>query len=158
MIDVTFWLNETSLNAWMVTRFWSIPIIQCIHIAAIAASFSSILMINARMFGFAGSGTMLETSRRYLKVLWWSLLVLVLSGSLMIVAEPIRELINPFFWIKMGLLLFAVLFTVAFSRGILLRIGPNDELGAGGKASVLLLIVLWILIMFCGRWIAYAPV
>ena len=62
------------------THFWAIPIIQVIHILAISASFASILMINARMFGIAGSSTMAETASRYIRVLWWALVVLVLSG------------------------------------------------------------------------------
>jgi hypothetical protein len=135
-----------------------LPIIQVFHILAISGSFASILMINARMFGIAGSSSMEETSRRYIKVLWWSLVVLVITGVLMIITEPIRELINPIFWIKMPLVVFGVLVVIWFQKGVLRRVTSGGEIGATQKATGLFLVVLWCLIMLCGRWIAYAPV
>ena len=121
------WLNELALTIsesaptiWIGEHFYAIPIFQVIHILAISASFASILMINARMLNLAGHSTLEETTARYLRVIWWSLLVLVLSGALMIVGEPIRELINAVFWVKMGLFVTALLFTIWFHKSVAL--------------------------------------
>jgi len=158
LTELALWISDTGLSMWIVTHFWAIPIFQCIHILAISASFASILMMNARTFNIAGSSTLAETTARYTKVLGWSLVVLVITGFLMIMGEPVRELINPIFWIKMGLFVFAVLFTLWFSRRVVRRIGPDDAIGVAGRVSMPFLIVLWCVIMLCGRWIAYAPV
>ena len=158
LVELALWISETPASVWIVERFWAIPIIQCIHILAIAASFASILMINARMFSIAGSSSMADTANRYIRVLWWALVVLILSGIGMIVGEPVRELINPFFWIKMGLVVFGILITIWFHKGVLKHVAAGRDIVASDKATAVFLIILWMMIMYCGRFIAYAPV
>ena len=158
LTELALWISETGASNWIVTHFWAIPIIQCIHILAIAGSFASILMINARMFGIAGSSSMEETANRYIRVLWWSLVVLVLSGIAMIIGEPVRELINPYFWIKMGLVVFGILISIWFHKGVLRHVAAGREIAATDKATAVFLVILWMTIMYCGRFIAYAPV
>jgi hypothetical protein len=158
LTELALWISDTSLCLWIVTNFWVLPVIQVVHILAIAGSFASVLMINARMFNIAGSSTMADTSRRYIKVLWWSLGVLLLSGLLMIIAEPVRELINPIFWIKMVLVVAGVLIAIGFHKGVLRHVAGGREITGSDKVIAVLLVVLWCVIIFCGRWIAYAPV
>ena len=158
LTEFALWISDTSASMWIVTHFWAIPIIQVFHILAISASFASVLMINARMFGIAGSSSMADTANRYIRVLWWALAVLVITGLLMIVGEPVRELINPIFWIKMGLVVFGVLIAIWFHKGVLRHVAGGREIVAADKATGVFLILLWMVIMLCGRWIAYAPV
>jgi magnesium-transporting ATPase (P-type) len=167
LFEFTEWLRGTPLNnlaldisesratMWIGEHFWAIPIFQVIHILAISASFAAVLMMNLRVFGLAGHATLAETSARYAKILWWALAFLVLSGMLMIVGEPIRELVNPYFWIKMVLIVVGVIVAVTFAKAL----GRQAEaVGGGVRSAGLLLVVLWLMIMWCGRWIAYAPV
>jgi hypothetical protein len=158
LVELALWISDTGASMWIVTHFWAIPIIQVIHILAIAGSFAAILMINARMFGIAGSSSMADTANRYIRVLWWSLVVLVLTGIGMIIGEPVRELINPFFWIKMGLVVFGILLAIWFHKGVLKHVSNGREISAGDKATAVFLVILWMVIMYCGRFIAYAPV
>lgn len=158
LTEMALWVSDSQATLWIVTNFWVLPIIQVIHILAISASFASILMINARMFGIAGSSSMAETANRYIRVLWWSFLVLVISGFGMIIAEPIRELINPIFWIKMALVIFGVLIAIWFHKGVLKHVAAGREIVATDKVTAVFLVLLWCVIMLCGRWIAYAPV
>ena len=158
LVELALWISDTGLSMWIVTHFWAIPIIQVVHILAISASFASVLMINARMFGIAGSSSMADTANRYIRVLWWSFLILVISGLGMIIAEPIRELINPIFWIKMGLVVVGVLVATWFHKGVLKHVAGGRDIVASDKATGAFLVLLWCVIMLCGRWIAYAPV
>ena len=158
LTELALWISDSSMTLWIVSNFWVLPVIQVFHILGIAGSFASILMINARMFGIAGSSSMADTSRRYIRVLWWSLAVLVITGSLMIVAEPIRELINPIFWIKIPLVVFGTLVAIWFQKGVLRHVAAGREIVATDKVTGVFLVVLWCAIIFAGRWIAYAPV
>jgi hypothetical protein len=158
LTELALWISDTRLTLWIVTHFWALPVIQVFHILGISASFAAILMINARMFGIAGSSSIADTSRRYIKVLWWALVVLVITGLLMIVAEPIRELINPIFWIKMPLVVLGVLVTIWFQKGVLKHVSGGRDIAAADKLTGVFLVILWCAIMFAGRWIAYAPV
>ena len=155
--EIALSISESAPTMWIGEHFYAIPIFQVTHILAISASFASILMINARMLRLAGSSTLEETTHRYLRVIWWSLLVLILSGVCMIVGEPIREFINGVFWVKMALFVTAVLFTIWFHRGIARRFPGNAEASAGAKLAGVVLVVLWLMIMTGGRWIAYNP-
>jgi hypothetical protein len=159
LVELTLWLSDTSLSLWLQTHFWAIPILQCIHILAIATAFGSILMVSLRIFGFAGTDrTMAETEQRYMRWIWWSLVTLVVSGSLLVISEPIRDLINPIFWLKMGGVIVAVLVSVWFHGRVVRRLSAGGEAGAVIKTSAVLIIILWCFIMLGGRWIAYAPV
>ena len=158
LVELALWISDTGASQWIVTHFWAIPVIQVVHIVAIAASFASILMINARLFSIAGSSTMADTANRYIRVLWWSLVVLVLTGIGMIIGEPVRELINPIFWIKMILVVFGVLISIWFHKGVLKHVAAGRDIVATDKATAVFLVILWMMIMYCGRFIAYAPV
>jgi hypothetical protein len=159
LLDFALWTADTPLSQLMVTHFWAIPIVQVFHILALSAAFGSILMINARLLGIAGHArTVAETSARYIPWMWWSLVVLIISGFLMIAGEPVREMINPIFWIKMFLVIFAIVISIWFHKGVLHQIAADQEIGATAKATAVFLVLLWCVIMFCGRWIAYAPV
>lgn len=162
----TTWVTDASLaisdwksSMWLDTHFWAIPIMQVIHILAISTAFGSVLMINLRVWRLAGTDrTFAETERRYVRWIWWSLLALVISGIGMTIAEPVRELVNPVFWIKMPLVVVAVLVSLAFHGRVMKRLAAGATPGPVTKTAAFLIIVLWCVIMLCGRWIAYAPV
>jgi len=162
LVELALWISDTSLSFWIVTHFWAIPIFQVIHILAIAAAFGAALMMSLRLLNIAGGNrTVPEVGRRYFPWLWWGLLTLVVSGFFMIVGEPVRELINPIFWIKMALVIALVVLTIGFQKAVVRRAetgGATWRASGGVRASAFLLLILWCLIMAGGRWIAYAPV
>ncbi|KRA83950.1 DUF6644 family protein [Altererythrobacter sp. Root672] len=150
-------MSESALSLWIVERFWAIPIMQVTHILGIAFSFAAVLMLNMRVFNLAGHATLAETSARYTKILWWALAVIVLSGGLMLFGDTVRNLLNSIFWIKMVLVVSGVLIAIGFAHRLRRQSAVNDTVSGGTKAIAIFLVVLWCLIMLCGRWIAYAP-
>jgi len=157
--DASLAISDWKLSLWLDTHFWAIPIMQVFHILAISTAFGSILMINLRVWRMAGTDrTFAETERRYVRWIWWSLLVMVISGIGMTIAEPVRELVNPVFWIKMPLVVVAVLVSLAFHGRVMKRLAAGGTPGPVIKTGAFFIIVLWCVIMLCGRWIAYAPV
>lgn len=158
LVDVALAASDTGLSLWIVTHFWTTAILQVIHILAISTAFGSILMINLRIFGVAGMDrTLAETQRRYVAWIWVSLAVLVISGIGLILSDSVRNLLNAIFWIKMSLVVGAILASLAFHSRNMRRLAGGGTIGAGTKTAALCVIALWLLIMVCGRWIAYAP-
>jgi hypothetical protein len=93
--------------------------------------------------------------------LWIALVVLLLSGSILIIGEPERSLGNIFFQIKMSLLLTAIIVTVGFQIRLKrdLAQGASDLKPAhfvAAKFTGLISLALWIGIVACGRFIAYS--
>lgn len=159
LADFALSMGQTRLTMFVTEHFWGIPILQMVHILAIAGSFAAVLMLNLRVFNLAGHATLAETSQRYTKVLWWSLFFVILSGGLMLFGDTVRNLINAIFWMKMILVVTGILVALVFARSLghyRLTTG-HVAVGGGTKATALLLVLLWCLIMACGRWIAYAP-
>lgn len=153
------WLAHTGLSQLIQNLAWIIPGVQTVHILSIAAVITSAAMLDLRLIGLAGRRySMAAYVARFLPLTWGALVVLAVSGVLLIIGEPQRSLLNPWFQIKMLLLMVAIVITLLLQRGV--RSGPmvrNDReqggllLKAGAAASLL----LWATIVFAGRWIAY---
>jgi hypothetical protein len=162
LLDFAFWLSETPVSLFMVENFWNVPIAQVIHIAGIGAAFASLLMLTLRVNEKAGMTLSVgANATRYLPWVWWSLLAILLSGLLMITAEPIRNMVNAVFWIKMASLLVAIAITLGFQKSVktkALAAGDGYVASPRVRTTGILLVVLWCFIMLCGRWIAYVPV
>lgn len=156
--ELAFWIGDTGLSQWIVTNFWAIPTIQTFHIAALAALFGSVLMINLKVLGLIGAHrSYAETAQRFLPWIRWAFIVLLVSGLLLIVGEPIRELPNPIFWVKMILIVVTLPISLAFNSKVA-KAESSGALAGSYKLGAVLLIVLWCAIVMGGRWIAYAPV
>jgi hypothetical protein len=153
------WLAATTVSQTIQTIDWIIPAVQTVHILAVASVVTSALMINLRLLGIRRDDqSVAGVARRFLPFIWWPLPALLLTGAILIVAEPARALENPVFLLKMGLLLAAAGVTLACQ----LPIRSNAafwELSAGRRRAAQLIalasIPLWIAIVCAGRWIAY---
>ena len=155
------WLRETAISLTIQTSGWMLPVIQSIHILAVGVVLASTLMVALRIVGWAGRGQGMDaTARRYVPWIWGALVMLGLTGLLMIVAEPVRELMSPVFWTKMALLLVGVAATSAFQMQVgraLAADGPVIEQSAAIRVAAVGIVLLWCVIIFLGRWIAYGP-
>lgn len=152
------WLYGTPMATGIRETVWIIPTIQGIHILAIAIVIGSALVSDLRLAGVLATDEKPSTIvRRYLPWMWGALIVLLLSGSLLVIAEPERTLGNVVFWSKIGLVLLAFLLTLAFRKPLL---DPQFALEharwrAFVKPAAWLSLAVWIAVIFCGRWIAY---
>jgi hypothetical protein len=150
------WLQGTSASMWIQKTLWVIPSVQTIHILGIAVVMSSIAMLTLRLLGVVGRTWPLpEVAHRFLPWVWGALLVLLLSGATLILADPGRELLNDIFWIKMSALIGAVLMTAAFQ--LVGELGSEfwDRRRLAAAVTAAVWLVLWLGTAAAGRWIAY---
>ena len=134
---------------------------QSIHIMSIAVIFISVLMIALRVMGITWGGVSVRsTADRFAPWAWASLVILALTGSILILAEPLREIMALSFWFKMILLAITITISVRFLRAVHSKDvyaamhGPVD---AGLRRNAVVTIVLWVAIILLGRFIAYDP-
>jgi|SRR5690606_22330448 len=152
-------VSESALSEWILSWFWTIPVMQTFHILSIAATLAAILMLNLRVFGLAGHATLGETAERYTRVFWWALVIVIVSGVSMLFGDTVRNLLNSVFWIKMVLVIGGILLALGYAN-VLKRqtLMAGGGVAAGGtKVAGIFLIILWCVIILAGRWIAYAP-
>ena len=153
------WLETTRLSMLIQEVTWIIPLVQTLHILSIAIVISSIFMIDLRLVGLGvRSQPTAAVVRRFLPWVWYALIVLLLSGSVLIIGEPGRSLENPAFRLKMLMLVTAIVLTVLFQQP--LRSNPQfwERSGlrkAGSIGIAVVSMMLWTGVLFAGRWIAY---
>jgi len=160
MLEVAQWLSQTPVSVAIQSALWLIPLLQTIHILAIAMVISSVFMIDLRIWRMVSLEPMAETAHRFVPWLWAGLILLAGSGLTLIVGEPKRSLPNPVFQIKMLLLLVAIAATCAFQLSLRRNSAIWDD-AAGRRLMQLLAVgtlVLWCAIAVAGRWIAYIKV
>jgi hypothetical protein len=147
------WLSATPFSQAIQITPWAIPGIQVIHIICIAALFAAALMFSLRL---AGKGLSVEPlhllAERFTGAMWLLLLILLLSGGLLITAEPGRTVGNPVFYLKMVLVLIASGITLWLSAAAKRQFERPRTVHIAGAALVML---TWIAIIFAGRFIAY---
>ena len=104
MIQFTDWLSQTWISLAIQTHEWIIPTVQSIHIVAIGLALMSAFMIAFRVLGWtAPDQTLADTTARFWPWLVGALIVLLVTGTLMVIGEPARELLAFSFWLKMAL-------------------------------------------------------
>ncbi len=94
--------------------------------------------------------------RRFAPWMWGGLVVMLLTGSVLVIGEPVREFTALSFWLKMTLIAVSVITMGTF--GIYLRpsrLGPGTEFSFGVKSAAVGTMIVWLAIIFLGRAIAY---
>jgi hypothetical protein len=153
------WLAATPLSHIIQTTKWVIPALQTIHILSVAVVFSSVILVDLRLWRLLNRDLPLpDVARRFLPTIWPVLLVLLITGGLLIVGEPRRSLLNSTFYLKMALLAVAIMLTALLQWS--LSSSPNfwDKDRArrmAGQFAATVSILIWCGILFAGRWIAY---
>lgn len=162
MGDFAAWLAGTSLNNVIAGNLWVIPLVQSIHIVAIAVAFVSLFVLVLRIWGWAGRDISLAAATgRFVPWLWGALAVLAITGIIMIVGEPARELVSFSFWAKMVLLAIGIATVAGFQAHLARHQAAWEETLVAlpaTKAAAAATLLVWIGVIVMGRLIAWDAV
>ena len=155
ILEFCAYLEDTPLGLAVQDNFWVVPTMQTVHILAISALLVAVLMIDLRVLQINGKSESISTViSRYINIVWISLPILLISGSILIIGEPARSLANSAFQIKMIMLLMVIAITFGLQK-----FGSTNtmQMQPEGKTKLLaiLSLLLWFGIVASGRWIAY---
>lgn len=159
MSQFAAWLSLTQWSLTIKVHEWVIPAVQSVHIVAIGVVLASALMIDLRILGWAGRDqTLSETTARFGPWLTGALVILLVTGAIMVLGEPARELLAFSFWSKMCLVAIGTLVAVVFQ--VSLRRHPVRWETAlvhhlGIKSLAILTFLIWLCVVVLGRLIAY---
>jgi uncharacterized membrane protein YgdD (TMEM256/DUF423 family) len=160
MKQFALWLSTTSPSVYIQEHnSWTIPAIQSIHIVGIALVMGSVLMIDLRILGWAWADqTLRQTTSRFGPWLTGSLWLLLATGILMVVGEPVRELVTFSFWLKMALVAVGALVAAIFQRTLRRHDQEWEDTlvrRRSIKAFAIVTFLIWACIIVLGRLIAY---
>ena len=151
------WLEATPVSLLMQQQqAWFIPAVPTLHIIALALAVGSVLLVCLRLCGLAAADQSLQqTQARYGGWITGSLGLLLASGTLLIVAEPVRELVTLSFWLKMTLVAGLVWLVAGFSRFVRKAAAVDQEVTPAARWLAALTLLLLMAIIVLGRLIAY---
>jgi cbb3-type cytochrome oxidase subunit 1 len=153
------WLAATWLSQLFADASWFVPTVQTVHILCIAVVVTTLGMLDFRLLRLTRSGPAVETmAAKFVPWTWRALLILLLSGLLLTITEPSRELMNNAFRLKMLMVLMLVALTLAMQRASLREPDYWNASLARRRAGVVLgvsSLVLCVAIVVAGRLIAY---
>jgi len=157
LADFCSWLQNTSFSQLLQDFSWIVPLVQTIHILCICAVMSAVFLLNLRLLGvFDRERTVAGAASRWLPIIWWALPVLLMTGSILIIAEPARSLGSPAFQLKMVLLILAIALTLTCQHQARKPSTDDHANRPSLRAPAVVSLILWMGIVFAGRWIAYA--
>ena len=154
------WLSTTFLSVFIQKHnSWVIPTIQSIHIVGIGIVVGSVFMIDLRILGWAGTDqTLRQTTSRFGPWLSAALYVQLATGILMVIGEPVRELVTFSFWLKMFLVAVSTLIAAIFQITLRKHEQQWEEILVNRRSIkwlAILTFLIWVCIIILGRLIAY---
>jgi uncharacterized membrane protein YgdD (TMEM256/DUF423 family) len=158
--EFALWLSTTPPSVFIQEHnSWTIPTIQSIHIVGIALVMGSVLMIDLRILGSAWADqTLRQTVNRFGPWLTGALWLLLATGILMVIGEPVRELVTFSFWLKMVLVAIGAVVATIFQRALHRHEQQWEDTLVHRRSIKTLAIVtflIWVCIIVLGRLIAY---
>ena len=153
------WLSRTNISVAFQSANWFVPLVQTVHIIAIAILLTSVYVVSFRLIGITRSGQPLAVvAAKSTPWVWVTLCVLLATGILLTITEPARELLNWAFRVKMLMVL--ALAAILLLVQIRLRRSPEywTESPARRRAARgigIAAVIIGAGIVTAGRWIAY---
>lgn len=144
-------LEPPAALAWITGHPWAYPALEATHITGIALLLGSLVVFELRAWGAGRELPAPALARLALRVSLGGFALVAASGLLMFGSQPGELFANRYFVAKLGLLLAAGLNAVLFHWR-----GGAGRLDGVARAQTALSLGLWLAVIICGRWIAYA--
>ena len=152
-------IEASALGEWMRTSLKAMPVVEALHVLAIAVVFGSILIVDLRLLGYPSTQRSFKrVSDEMLRFTWAAFVVAVITGAMMFAANASTYFDNaPFRW-KM-LMLVAGGVNMAVFQNLTVRTAAAWDKNAAmpfaarfaGAASI----AIWITVIFLGRWVGF---
>jgi hypothetical protein len=153
------WLESTQVATAIRESTWLFPTIETIHVLSIVLVVGSIAMLDLRLLDLASRDR--SVTDVYEDVMPWtraSFVCAAIAGGLLFSSSATKYYHNVPFRIKMCVLLLAGLNTAYFEFWTRRSIADWNHAARTPRAAKLaggISLVLWILVVACGRWIGF---
>jgi len=146
--DQLLWLQDTAVATAIRESDLLFPVVETVHVLAIALVVGTIAQVDLRLLGFGFRGrTVAELTRAVLPWTLGSFLLASVTGALLFASNPVHYFANGPFRLKFLLLLLAggnaALFHLLGRRPVAARLSRAVSLGC------------WVAIIATGRWIGF---
>jgi hypothetical protein len=157
-MDIGQTIHQLPLAVFLRGNAWAFPLVETVHIVAIAVLFGSILVVDLRILGFSRILSLRQLASHALPLTLLGFAIAAASGLLLFIAHAADLIGNRVFIVKLGLIFLAGINAALFHTGPYVSVASWDAaVPAPGSARSMAAasIVLWVAVIACGRWIAY---
>jgi len=151
-------LESSSLATRIRESLYIFPMIEATHVFGLAMVFGTIAIIDLRLLGVASARRSFKRmASDILKWTWGAFALTAATGALMFITNAGVYYHNSLFRAKMLLLVLAGLNMLVFELTAGRSIHQWDQSAAPrtGRTTAALSLVLWVSIIFVGRWIGF---
>lgn len=146
MLSALARLEETAFSTWLRESGLAFFSSLTLHSLAMALVVGINIALALRLIGITPAFA-LTAFRPYFRLHWLGVVLILLSGTALLLAYPAKALTNPLFYGKLLVLLAALhLFS---------RVEKNVERIAHPRRTGASLLTLWLMVIFAGRFLAY---
>ena len=143
------WSEATSLGRVIRNSEYAFPMIEFVHLVALAIIGGAVLIVDMRLLGLGLKKTpVAQLAKDAQPYVTGSLIVMLLTGIALYTSEATKCYASAAFWIKMISLLLAMIFTYTVKKNTAAKDLENKVVGA-------LSILLWFGVAWGGRWIGF---
>ena len=147
MLPFFQWLESLKFGA---GNEYTVAFINVSHLLSLVIFIGALLVVDLRLLGSGMRKQPLSDVVRAARPwLVGGFVMMFITGALQVVATPMKAYFSDQFWLKMELLIVAVIFTFI----VRLVVSGRDEAPAWGKPAGLFSILLWSFIAVQGRLI-----
>ena len=152
------WVEQSPLSLWIVESpsLLAFPGVLVLHALGMAFLVGGNIALNLRILGF-GQPIPIPSMERFFPVMWFGFWLNTISGILLLIAYPTKALTNPVFYLKLTLILLAMV-NMRWLQVRVLRRNPvpeKDSLYHTARLLAGVSILLWLGAITAGRLLAY---
>ena len=145
-------IEASALGQTIRESTWLFPAIESTHLLALALLGGAILIMSLSILGWGLKTPVAEIYKSAHRYLNGAVLLLIITGVLLGVSEPVKLYGRQAFWVKM-ISLAVALFVTYFAFNPLIRRGAS---GAAVRSVTVLTMAAWLMVAMAGRWIGFS--
>jgi hypothetical protein len=152
-------MQNSALSEYLRTSLKAMPIVEAIHVMAIATVFGTIALVDLRLLGYPN--VQRSFSKLHHELLQWTWIAFGMAfatGVLLLFVNAVTYYRNTAFWLKMGAIVLAGINMLVFEYVTARSVAKWDRgvlPPAAARTAGALSLVLWIAVIFLGRWIGF---
>ncbi len=141
------------VSTYIKSTTWVFPLVETIHIMALAMLLGSLFLIDLRLLGIAvrrwSPAQIVEQVHSFIN---WSIVIILITGAILFTAEPRKLFDSAAFGPKMILLALAIIFQYTLYPRVR---SMQSHIPIWGRLMALVSLGLWFGVAVCGRAIGF---
>jgi hypothetical protein len=138
---------------------WNFAIVEILHVLALTAVFGSIALVDLRLLGWSSRGaSVARLTKSIVPITWVAWVCAALTGGMLFASKAVAYVDLLEFQLKFVAMGLAALNMVVFHFGAYRSVAEWDTAPvppAAARRAGAVSLVLWIAVIFFGRWIGF---